>query len=574
MRKEAHVKGSGPGEGKRVQRVVVFGALGVKSNRRNSKWRPSVSLCTPKEDGGAGMHVDRIEFFYNVDEIQTKTHEGWAKLRKELAEDIKALSPKIEVRFHRVNLGQDPFDFEHVCEGLFTLFQSYRFDPTNDYYFHLATGTQAVQVSAFVLVKAEVFRGRLLQSWGKDSSPLGAGYKEVASLDVSKFIHIQAHKREGTTPEEQLKNGIGTRNPSYNQMIREIERVALHSEDPILLQGPTGAGKTELAKRIYEQRKRKQRPEVEFPFVNVNCATLGETAASALFGHEKGAFTGAVSKHIGYLKEAGGGILFLDEVSELDTQIQASLLKAVEEKTYRPVGAEKDETSTFQLICGTNKDLRREVAEGRFRRDLMERIDMWTWTLPGLCERHEDIEPNLDYELKKIFKEKKTFEVRMDSEARKRFLLFAEAAPWPGNFREFSKSLRRMAALAGENPIGTSQVEAETHRLKETWKKDGDRTASQAPIATVCRPENPDDAEALLRALLTREQLTALDRIEHVTLAEVVRVCRGSRSLADAGRTLYNVSGDGKNPSDRLRKFLKRHHLDFHALSQGTGYTC
>jgi transcriptional regulatory protein RtcR len=131
-----------------------------------------------------------------------------------------------------------------------------------------------------------------------------------------------------------------------------------------------------------------------------------------------------------------------------------------------------------------------------------------------------------------------------------------------------------MGALAGENPIGTSQVEAETHRLKETWKKDGDRTASQAPIATVCRPENPDDAEALLRALLTREQLTALDRIEHVTLAEVVRVCRGSRSLADAGRTLYNVSGDGKNPSDRLRKFLKRHHLDFHALSQGTGYTC
>lgn len=521
------------------------------------------------------MRVDRFELFVNKGEIRATENEGWTKLRRELEDDIAAASPGTKVRFHKVNLGPDPFDFECVCEGLFKFFQSYVFEPGNNYYFHLATGTQAVQVSAFLLVKTEVFRGRLLQSWGKDSSPQEAGYKVVESLDVSRFIHFQAHKEVGATPEEQLKDGIRTRNPLYNGMIREIEHVALYSKDPILLQGPTGAGKTELAKRIHALREKKNGKRVILPFISVNCATLGETADSALFGHEKGAFTGAVARHTGYLKEADGGILFLDEVSELDAKIQAKLLKAIEERRYRPVGAVKDETSKFQLFCGTNKELRREVAAGRFRRDLMERIDMWTWTLPSLSERPEDLEPNLDYEMEKLNdKLKENSKVWMDADARRLFLEFAETAPWPGNFREFSKSLRRMAALAGENPIGTSQVEIEIKRLTAAWKTDENGAAHQADMPTVRPQEVSDTAETLLRTFLEEEQMAALDRVERVTLAEVVRVCRGSRSLADAGRTLFNVSGVGKNPSDRLRKFLKRHHLDFHALRKGTRDTC
>ena len=201
----------------------------------------------------------------------------------------------------------------------------------------------------------------------------------------------------------------------------------------------------------------------------------------------------------------------------------------------------------------------------------MERLDMWTWTLPSLSERREDIEPNLDYELSAIFADKKSFKVWMDADARGLFLAFAKSAPWHGNFREFNKSLRRMAALAGENPIGTSQVEVEITRLKEAWQTDGDGAEYQADMPTVCPPEFSDAAETLLHSSLKEEQMAVLDRIERVTLAEVVRVCRRSRSIADAGRTLYNVSGKEKNPSDRLSKFLKRHQLNFYTLIKKPG---
>jgi transcriptional regulatory protein RtcR len=158
----------------------------------------------------------------------------------------------------------------------------------------------------------------------------------------------------------------------------------------------------------------------------------------------------------------------------------------------------------------------------------------------------------------------------MDADARELFLAFAKRAPWHGNFREFNKALRRMATLAGENPIGTTQVEEEIKRLREAWTHDesGDSAGIQRPLPAARPTVTPDTAEALLRPLLNEERLAALDRIEEITLAEVVRVCRRSRSLADAGRTLYNVSGKGKNPSDRLRKYLQRHQLDFHALRE------
>ena len=120
---------------------------------------------------------------------------------------------------------------------------------------------------------------------------------------------------------------------------------------------------------------------------------------SGLFGHKKGAFTGAVSDRAGLLKAADGGILFLDEIGELGSDEQAMLLRAVEEKRFLPLGSDREEGSSFQLICGTNRDLNAEVAAGRFRSDLLARIDLWSFELPGLAERREDIEPNLEYEL-------------------------------------------------------------------------------------------------------------------------------------------------------------------------------
>ena len=149
-------------------------------------------------------------------------------------------------------------------------------------------------------------------------------------------------------------------------MIEEIEAVAQASSDPMLIMGPTGAGKSHLAGQVYELRK--ARGQVTGRFVSVNCATLrGDNAMSALFGHTKGAFTGAEKPREGLLKAADGGTIFLDEIGELGLDERAMLLSAIE-TSYMPLGSDTEVTSDFQLIAGTNRDLRDRVQDGLFRK--------------------------------------------------------------------------------------------------------------------------------------------------------------------------------------------------------------
>ncbi len=187
--------------------------------------------------------------------------------------------------------------------------------------------------------------------------------------------------------------------------------------------GPTGAGKSRLARRIFELKK--SRHAVNGSFVDVNCATLrGESSMSALFGHVKGAFTGAAQERAGLLRTANHGVLFLDEVGELGLDEQAMLLRALEEKTFLPLGSDREAHSDFQLIAGTNRNLLSAVEDGRFREDLLARINLWTFTLPGLRDRHEDLEPNLQFELDQ-YAERSGARVTFNREARSRFLDFA-----------------------------------------------------------------------------------------------------------------------------------------------------
>src|SRR5262249_19393517 len=187
--------------------------------------------------------------------------------------------------------------------------------------------------------------------------------------------------------------------------------------------GPTGAGKSQLARRIYELKK--ARHQIEGAFVDVNCATLrGDAAMSALFGHRKGAFTGAVADRAGLLRSANGGLLFLDEIGELGLDEQAMLLRAIEDKRFLPVGSDREEASDFQLIAGSNRDLWSRVREGAFRDDLLARLDLWLFRLPGLTDRVEDIEPNVVYEVDR-FTESSGRKTTFNREARERFLKFA-----------------------------------------------------------------------------------------------------------------------------------------------------
>ena len=268
-------------------------------------------------------------------------------------------------------------------------------------------------------------------------------------------------------------------------MIDRIERVAIDSTAPMLLTGPTGAGKSCPAKRVYELKK--SRRQLAGNFAEVNCATLrGDGAMSALFGHKRGAFTGASTDRAGLLRSADGGVLFLDEVGELGPDEQAMLLRALEDERFLPVGSDKEAASDFQRIAGTNRDLTAGVRAGTFRDDLLARIDLWLFSLPALREWPEDVEPNLDYELVE-FGRRAGRKITFNRETRERFVAFAAGpdAAWAGNFRELNAAVTRTATLAAGGRITTELVDEEVARLYSAWTA---ADATDAQLATVLTP--------------------------------------------------------------------------------------
>ncbi|EOT1171240.1 RNA repair transcriptional activator RtcR [Cronobacter dublinensis] len=524
------------------KRRVVIGMLGTVLDQRGkranrwTKWRPSVALCQQPD-----LPVDRVELLHQARD---------ASLAERVTEDIAAVSPGTQVRTHTVVM-DDPWDFEEVYAALLDFATRYTFDTDHEEYLvHITTGTHVAQICWFLLTEARYLPASLLQTSPARGDVTDAekaiGTSSVIDLDLSRYATLTSRfQREQQQSVSFLKSGIDTRNATFNRLIDQIERVALRSTAPILLTGPTGAGKSFLATRIFQLRQ--ARHLVQGRLVSVNCATLrGDNAMSTLFGHVKGAFTGAQQARPGLLREADGGVLFLDEIAELGLDEQAMLLKAIEEKTFFPFGSDKEVQSDFQLIAGTHRDMPAWVAEGRFREDLYARINMWSFALPGLAERREDIAPNVEYELQR-FSAQQQAQIRFDKTAREAYLAFAcsPQARWPGNFRELSSSVARMATLAEQGRITDALVEEEIARLQASWQP---RSAPDAAL--------PVDA-------------ATLDLFDQDQLAAVIAVCRRSASLSDAGRTLFAVSRQKKanpNDADRLRKYLARFGLSWESV--------
>jgi len=526
--------------------AVIFGFLGTQLDAgdgpgRWEKWRPTVSL---------GMHEDflvhRLELL--VDQRR------YSSVTARVQEDLAQVSPETAVVVHDTFIA-DPWDFESMYATLHEFCRGYAFDTDReDYYVHITTGTHVAQICWFLLAESRQFPGRLFQTSPPWKQKAGTpGTYSIIDLDLSKYDRIaQRFQHEQQEDRAFLKSGIATRNGAFNRMIEQIETVAIRSSAPMLLMGPTGAGKSQLARRIFDLKKLKH--QLPGAFVEVNCATLrGDGAMSALFGHVKGAYTGAAMHREGLLRSANRGLLFLDEIGELGADEQAMLLRALEEKRFLPVGSDREAESDFQLIAGTNRDLGARVAEGRFRDDLYARLNLWTYRLPGLAERREDIEPNLDFELDR-FERQNNERVKFNREARARFLDFATSpdVPWCGNFRDLSASVTRMATLAQAGRIQVPIVDEEIARLRRLWNPRAER----------------DDA---LQTLLG-ERLAEIDRFDAVQLRDVVEVCRRSRSLSEAGRTLFAASRarrNSTNDADRLRKYLARFGLEWEALRDG-----
>jgi transcriptional regulatory protein RtcR len=540
-----------------MKKTVVIGFLGTQldsglSPARWEKWRPTVSLAQHDD-----LVIDRLELFHDRRSIS---------LAQQVREDFVQQSPSTEVKLVEMNLA-NPWDFGEVYTALYDWATAYPFDPNKEtYQAHITTGTHVAQICLFLLVEARFIPGVLLQSAPpRGRQGRGPGSHEVIDLDLSRYdaINQRLHVAQQDAVSF-LKSGIATRNARFNTLIEEVERVAVQSKAPMLLTGPTGAGKSMLARRVYELKK--SRHQIEGDFVEVNCATLhGDGAGSTLFGHKKGAFTGAATDRPGLLRTAHGGLLFLDEIGELGLDEQAMLLKAIEEKRFLPMGADREAHSDFQLIAGTNKDLRAEIDAGRFREDLFARINLWTYTLPGLAQRREDIEPNMDHQLTLIAQELGK-QVRFTTEARTAYLRFATSteAPWRGNFRDLSASMTRLATLADHGRIGIALVQAEIQRLRWQWQA----VTGLNSLAATTGAHTPAVATPSLEDLLGAAA-NSLDMFDRMQLQSVISLCRHHHSISDAGRELFNVSRQQRsviNDADRLRKYLLKFGLEWDTI--------
>lgn len=285
----------------------------------------------------------------------------------------------------------------------------------------------------------------------------------------------------------------------FREIDRKIRLVA-PTNMSVLILGESGTGKEHIAEKIHKASKRANRP-----FVSVDCGMLSkELAASALFGHGKGAFTGAEGKRRGYWEEAAGGTLFLDEAGNLPVEVQQMMLRAIQSKRYRTVGGDKDRTADVRIIAATNEDLQAAIAEKRFRQDLYQRLKEYTLVLPPLRKCREDIMPLAIFFLNLANKEFDRQVKGFDAEARKLML----AHTWTGNVREL-KGIVRSAVLFTDGDTVTPEA------------LDFDETTS------------------------TTDASPALDDMERKQIIRVLEQAKGNRKLAaellGIGRTtLYN----------------------------------
>lgn len=273
---------------------------------------------------------------------------------------------------------------------------------------------------------------------------------------ISRAVEEKRLRRELVSMREALEaryafgNIVGKSKPM--QKVFDLIRRVAHTQATVLVQGASGTGKELVARAIHYNSPRKERP-----FVPVNCSAIPEELLeSELFGHVKGAFTGAVSDKRGLFVEADGGTLFLDEISEMGPGMQTKLLRVLQEKEVRRVGDTRSTSIDVRVIAATNRRLEEEVKAGRFREDLYYRLNVIPLLLPHLRERTEDIPLLLDHFLQKYADEAGGVK-RVSREAMAALMQY----PWPGNVRELENAVERAAILCEGEEIGVEDLPAE-----------------------------------------------------------------------------------------------------------------
>lgn len=306
---------------------------------------------------------------------------------------------------------------------------------------------------------------------------------------------LEAIRKELSRPRHDNTEFYRGESDKAREMYRRIGLVA-PSDISVLIRGASGTGKEHIARELHEQSRRRNRP-----YVTLDCGSLAEElAASELFGHRKGAFTGAENDKAGLLHEADGGTLFLDEIGNLSYKSQMLLLRALQEKCYRPVGSTRERGFDIRLIAATNENLEEAIAGGRFREDLFHRLNEFTIRVPLLSECPEDILPLSRFLLNRLSEEHHKQVQGFDR--------LAEAAlqryPWPGNIRELRNTLRSALLLADgdwitatdlnldltlkqEEVPGLTGEEKERQLLLQTLEQAGNNRAMAARMLDISR---------------------------------------------------------------------------------------
>jgi formate hydrogenlyase transcriptional activator len=303
-------------------------------------------------------------------------------------------------------------------------------------------------------------------------------YEEIKCLKEQLLLENRVLQEE--IVQRSIYEEIVGSSSSLQKVLAAIDKVAL-TDSTVLITGETGTGKELVAHAIHRRSPRNERA-----LVKVNCASLpAELIASELFGHEKGAFTGALQQRIGRFEAANGGTIFLDEIAELSPEIQVSLLRVLQEREFERVGGNRTIKTDVRVIAATNKDLRREVSEGRFRMDLFYRLNVFPVHVPPLRERVKDIPMLVDYFAARLAARTG----KKISQIEKRSLSAMQQYGWPGNIRELQNVIERCVILA----------DGEVLRVDPSMLMQGAPSIATAPIVTGFESDRKAQIEAVLR---------------------------------------------------------------------------
>jgi PAS domain S-box-containing protein len=333
------------------------------------------------------------------------------------------------------------------------------------------------------LVRAD---GRIVPvsaSWAFFEGGTGEIHGFVISFRSFEEIERIAEERKGRFP---FRDIVG-RTPGIRRIFDLVE-VVKDTDSTVLITGESGTGKGLFARAIHDLSPRREKP-----FVKVNCAALTETLLeSEMFGHVKGAFTGAVADKVGRFEAAHGGTLFLDEIGEISQALQVKLLRVSQDREFERVGSSRTQVADVRLIAATNRDLKEEMRAGRFREDLFYRLNVIPIVVPPLRERREDIPPLVDHVLKSLRKRGLDRVRAVSPEAMRRLMEYR----WPGNIRELENVLERGAVVARGPVLSASDLPDEVLEELQPPPREADESVDPGYAAV---PSG--EMESLLRAL-------------------------------------------------------------------------